>query len=76
MTHLHAETNGSDGVHLSLNPGSDLVGLVGELSSECFVVLLLAELILEGLVTLGNQGLHLTPLGLDVLELHEKGFEK
>jgi hypothetical protein len=45
-----------------------LIGLVGELSSECLVVLLLAEFILEGLVTLGNQGLDLTPLGFDVLK--------
>jgi len=45
-TNLHSETNGCDGVHLPLDPGSDLVGLVGELSSEGFVVLLLAELVL------------------------------
>jgi hypothetical protein len=45
-----------------------LIGLVSELSSECLVVLLLAEFILEGLVTLGNQGLDLTPLRFDVLK--------
>ena len=67
-TYLHSKTDGCDGVHLSLDPGSDLVGLVGELSSEGLVVLLLAELVLEGLVSLGHQGLDLTPLGLDVLE--------
>ncbi len=44
-----------------------LVGLLGKLPPESLVVLLLLELVLEGLVALGHQGLHLVPLGLHVL---------
>ena len=43
-----------------------MVGLLSELSAQELVVLLFPQLILEGLVSLGHQGLDLVPLGLDV----------
>merc|ERR1719186_2238023 len=64
---LHAHTNGSDGVHLPLDPGSNLVRLLSELPPQGLVVLLLLQLVLQGLVPLGNQGLHLIPLALNIL---------
>jgi hypothetical protein len=54
---LHAHADGSDGVHLPLDPGSDLVRLLGELPPQGLVVLLLLQLVLQGLVPLGDQGL-------------------
>ena len=68
MTDLHAHADGGDGVHLLLDPGPDLVGLVGELPPQCLVVLLLAELVLQRLVALRHQRLHLVPLRVDVLK--------
>ena len=44
-----------------------LVRLLGELPPEGLVVLLLLELVLQGVVPLGHQGLHLVPLALNVL---------
>merc|ERR1719318_1389234 len=64
---LHSHADGSNSVHLSLDPGSNLVGLLGKLSSEGFIVLLLLKFILEGLVSLWHKGLHFIPLGLDIL---------
>merc|ERR1719447_927075 len=64
---LHAHANGSDSVHLPLDPGSDLVRLFGELPPQGLVVLLLFQLVLQGLVPLGHQGLHLIPFALHIL---------
>merc|ERR1719430_139 len=49
---LHSHTNGSHGVHLPLNPGTNLVRLFGKLSSQCLIVLLFLQLILQGLISL------------------------
>merc|ERR1719225_704529 len=64
---LHAHANGSNSIHLPLDPGTNLVGLLGELPPEGLVVLLLFQLVLKGLVPLGNQGLHFIPLALHIL---------
>merc|ERR1719309_1657625 len=62
QTALHPHTDGSNSVHLSLDPRPHLVGLLGKLPSQGFIVLLLLQFILESLVSLWNQGLHLVPL--------------
>merc|ERR1719494_164280 len=64
---LHAHANGGDGVHLPLDPGSHLVRLLGELPPQGLVVLLLFQLVLQGLVPLRDQSLHLIPLALNIL---------
>lgn len=46
-------------LHLGLNPGSDDVGLGGELAPQPLVGLLPGDLLLEHLVPEGNQVLHL-----------------
>ena len=46
---------------------ADLVRLLSELPPESLIVLLLLKLVLQGLVPLGHQGLHLVPLALHVL---------
>ena len=66
-SYLHAHSDGGDGVHLLLDPGPDLVGLVGELPPQRLVVLLLAQLVLQRLVALRHQRLHLVPLRVDVV---------
>ena len=48
-----------------------LVGLLGELPPKGLVVLLLLELVLQGVVPLGHQGLHLVPLALHILAWRE-----
>jgi len=64
---LHAHADGRDGVHLPLDPRPDLVRLLGELPPEHLVVLLLAQLGLQGGVTLRHQLPHLSPLFVQVL---------
>ena len=66
-TNLHAHGDGGDGVHLAFDPGSDRVGLFGELAAQHLVVLLLAQLGLQRAVALRHQLAHLGPLGRDVL---------
>ena len=46
--------------------------LVGELTSKSFIILLFAQLVLKGLITLRYQGLNLTPLGFDILKRTKK----
>lgn len=46
-------------LHLGLDPGPHDVGLAGELPAEVLVGLLLALLVLQGVVPLGHQLLHL-----------------
>merc|ERR1719447_1734311 len=64
---LHAHANSGDGVHLPLDPGSHLVGLLSELPPQGLVVLLLLRLVLQGLVPLRDESLHLIPLALNIL---------
>lgn len=66
--YLHAHSNGRNSVHLALDPGSDLIRLVGKLATEGLIVLLFPQLVLKGLITLWHKGLDLAPLGLDVLK--------
>ena len=51
LGHPQSSTN----LHLGLDPGSDDVGLVGELSAQPLVVLLASVLLDQGLVSLRNQ---------------------
>lgn len=46
-------------LHLSLNPGSDDIGLCGELAPQSLIGLLSGHLLLEHLVSEGNKVLHL-----------------
>ena len=66
--YLHAHADGSNGIHLTLDPGTNLVGFVGKLTSKSFVILLFAQLVLKSLITLGHECLDLTPLRFDVLQ--------
>lgn len=50
-------------VHLGLNPGSDDVGLGGELAPQSLVSLLSGHLLLEHLVSERNEVLHLRGVG-------------
>ena len=64
-SYLHSHSDGRHRVHLPLDPGADLVGLLGKLPSEGLVVLLLLQLVLQDLVSLLHQVIHLVPLGLN-----------
>ncbi len=66
-TYLHSHGNGSNSIHLVLDPRSDSVGLFGELATQHFVVLLFAQFGLQGAISLGNQLAHFGPLGRDIL---------
>ena len=66
-SYLHSHSDGRHRVHLPLNPGPDLVGLLGKLPSKGLVVLLLFQLVLQGLVSLRHQVLQLVPLRLNVV---------
>ena len=59
--YLHAHSNSCHGVHLTFDPGSNLVGFVGKLTSKSLIILLLAQFILKSLITLGYQSLDLVP---------------
>merc|ERR1719495_234891 len=48
---LHSHANGCDSIHLSLDPGSNLVGLLCKLSSEGFVIFLLLKFVLQSLIS-------------------------
>ena len=64
---MHSHGNGSNSIHLALDPRSDRVGLFGELATQHFVVLLFAQFGLQGAISLGNQLAHFGPLGRDIL---------
>ena len=68
INYLHAHSNSCHGVHLTFDPGSNLVGFVGKLTSKSLIILLLAQFILKSLITLGYQSLDLVPFWLDVLQ--------
>uniref|UniRef100_A0A182JFR8 Uncharacterized protein n=1 Tax=Anopheles atroparvus TaxID=41427 RepID=A0A182JFR8_ANOAO len=60
-----AHSDGRHRVHLPLDPRSDSVRLFGELAAQHLVVLLLAQLVRQRLVTLRHQRPHLRPLPAD-----------
>ena len=74
--YLHAHSNSCHGVHLTFDPGSNLVGFVGKLTSKSLIILLLAQFILKSLITLGYQSLDLVPFWLDVLQKSWKNLWK
>ena len=68
MTHLHSHSDGGDGVHLTFDPRSNGVGLLGELTAHHLVVLLLGQLLLQRTVPLRHQLPNFGPFGSDVLQ--------
>lgn len=65
--YLQSHADGRDSIHLPFDPGPDGVGLLGELSPEGLVVLLLAQLGGEGRVALWHQLPHVSPLAVQLL---------
>lgn len=62
--YLQTHADSGNGIHLPLDPGSDGVGLLGELAPEVLVVLLLAQLCGKRGVTLGYQLPDISPLAV------------
>ena len=69
-TDLHSHGDGGDGIHLTFDPRSDGIGLLGELTTQHFVVLLLRQLLLKRSIALRHQLSNFGPFRSYVLINH------
>lgn len=68
LIYLKTHSNSGNGIHLPLDPGSDGVGLLGELAPQVLIVLLLTQFRGQGAVALGYQLPHVRPFTVQLLE--------
>ena len=75
-SNLHSHGDGSNGIHLTFDPRSDGVSLLGELAAHQLVVLLLSQFLLECAVPLWHQLTYFRPFGSNILMTRDKDIER